>query len=123
MYSNHKAPRKVSRRAVLGTAGVGAVGAAAVGVGIMAFNREPESNNTGQAVENAGTTAAAPEDMVEGSPVVLYLDGRNGPMRISPAPTSGRSTTANSPTASGGRASRSSAHARHFLFRIHSFAR
>jgi hypothetical protein len=82
MYSNHKAPRKVSRRAVLGTAGVGAVGAAAVGVGIMAFNREPESNNTGQTVENAGTTAAAPEDMVEGSPVVLYLDGRNGPMRI-----------------------------------------
>jgi nitrous oxide reductase len=81
MYSNHKAPRRVSRRVVLGTAaGAGAVGAgAALGLTQLVGDGK-QASNTDEVAEAAGTSAIGGN--MEDSPVVVYVDGRNGPMRI-----------------------------------------
>jgi hypothetical protein len=79
MYSNHKAPRKVSRRAVLGTAGVGALGAAAAGVGIVVM-RDNDSANDAAAVTAAGegTSAVAMVSAAEdNNPFVFYMPNPN----------------------------------------------
>jgi hypothetical protein len=77
MYSNHKAPRKVTRRVVLGTAaGAGAVGAAAaIGITQLTGDGAAASNasQTTDTAQNAGTSAIA-GDMANGSPVVLFVD-------------------------------------------------
>jgi hypothetical protein len=76
MYSNHKAPRKVSRRAVLGTAGVGALGAAAAGVGIVVIRDNDSPSNGAAAVTAAGegTSAVAMVSAdTENNPIVVYL--------------------------------------------------
>jgi TPP-dependent pyruvate/acetoin dehydrogenase alpha subunit len=85
MDSNHKASRKVSRRVVLGTAGVGVLGAAGAAVGITMSkesNGTTSTENAGNAT-NAGAFAEAPQAMLDGSPVVFYLDPQNaGQVRI-----------------------------------------
>jgi hypothetical protein len=73
MYSNHKASRKVSRRAVLGTAaGAGIVGAgAAVGI-VQLTGGDDEATASSQTLTaaNADTPAA-----MNDSPVVIYVSG------------------------------------------------
>jgi hypothetical protein len=77
MYSNHKAPRKVSRRAVLGTAGVGALGAAAAGAGFIMLDKNEESPEA-TAVTSEGTAAnAVANENAPGDPVVLVLENGN----------------------------------------------
>jgi hypothetical protein len=78
MDSNHKASRKVSRRVVLGTAGVGVLGAAGAAVGItMSRESNATTSQTAGTVTNAGTFAEAPQAMTDDSPVVFYLDPQN----------------------------------------------
>lgn len=82
MYSNHKSPRRVSRRVVLGTAaGAGAVGAAAA-VGINKFvDDDKGSQSTASAAVTAeqGTSAAetTSANMTENS-LVAWMPDPNG---------------------------------------------
>ena len=72
MNSNHRAPRTVSRRAVLGTAGAGAVGAAAVTFGVMTVLGDDKESAPPNTAANAD--AAVPQEMVDASPVVVYFE-------------------------------------------------
>jgi hypothetical protein len=80
MYSNQKGPRSVSRRVVLGTAGVGAVGAAAATFGITkALDKESgpgSSSGVPGKVENAGYAANAAT--FEDGPLVAQVSDPNG---------------------------------------------
>jgi hypothetical protein len=71
MYSNHKAPRKVSRRVVLGTAGVGVLGAAGAATGIAFVSKDSKGASAGQTVSAANAEPGKMDD----SPVVIYVSG------------------------------------------------
>ncbi len=81
--SNHKASRPVSRRVVLGAAGVGVLGAAAGAVGVVnAVTDSPSSStNASDTQINAGTAANAVT--LDDGPIVVHLaDPKNGTMDI-----------------------------------------
>jgi nitrous oxide reductase len=85
MYSNHKAPRTVSRRAVLGTAaGAGVVGAgAAVGIVKLTGGDDETTSTASQA-----TTAVADTDtyveasMADESPAVFFVQANDPNVRV-----------------------------------------
>jgi nitrous oxide reductase len=71
MYSNHKASRKVSRRVVLGTAGVGVLGAAGAATGIAFIGQDSKgSTSSSQALSAANAEPGAMD-----GPVVIYVSG------------------------------------------------
>jgi predicted nicotinamide N-methyase len=83
MYSDHKAPRTVSRRVVLGTAaGAGAVGAAAAIAGVKLTGGDDSTSDTGQVTAAAANSdTAVPEDMAQG-PAVFFVEEGNPEVRV-----------------------------------------
>jgi hypothetical protein len=79
MYNDHKAPRKMSRRAVLGTAGVGALGAAGVGFGVWQAVDNQQTEESAEAITASGTSATG---MISAStsnnPIVAFLENPEG---------------------------------------------
>jgi hypothetical protein len=83
MDSNHEAPRKVSRRIVLGTAaGAGAAGAAAA-IGITKLTGDDtDTSDTSQTTATAAyADGYVPEDMTD-SPAVFFVERGNAQMRV-----------------------------------------
>jgi hypothetical protein len=82
MYSNHKAPRKVSRRVVLGTAGAGALGAAAAGVVAWQIGGSDAGSNSASADAITTGELSAANAMIsadtENNPIVAFLENPNG---------------------------------------------
>jgi hypothetical protein len=79
MYSNHKAPRKVSRRVVLGTAGVGVLGVAG-GAAAWQLTGDDATADAAAAIGTGDYTGA--NTMIsaetENNPIVAFLENPKG---------------------------------------------